>query len=107
MNNTYNYIPGRCNIGKEEANKWKQVGIAGLILTVIAYFLFVHFDVSKGIRFLIFIPAAVSAISLLQAHMRFCVYFGLAEIFNFDSLGISSKVENNECVKKDKKRDDR
>ena len=104
MNNTYNYIPGVCNIGKEEANKRKQVGIAGLILTVIAYFLFVYFDVSKEIRFLIFIPAAVSAIGLLQARMRFCVYYGLAEIFNFDSLGISSKVENNEFVKKDKKR---
>jgi hypothetical protein len=104
MNDPNNYIPGVCNIGKEEANKRKQVGIAGLILTVIAYSLFIYFDVSKGVRFLIFIPAVISASGLLQARMHFCVYYRLAEMFNFDSLGKSSKVENDEFVRKDKRR---
>lgn len=104
MNNTNNYIPGVCNIGKEETNKRKQVGIAGLILTILTYSLFVYFEVAKGVRFLIFIPAAISAIGFIQARIHFCVYYGLAEIFNFDLLGKSSKVENDESVKKDKKR---
>ena len=101
---TSNYIPGACNIGKEEINKRKQFGIVGLILTVLAYSLFVYFEVSKGVRFLIFIPAVISAIGFLQSRMRFCVYYGLAEMFNFDSLGKSSKVENDEFIRKDKKR---
>jgi hypothetical protein len=104
MNNTNNYIPGVCNIGKEETNKRMQAGIAGLILTVITYFLFIYFEVSKGVRFLVFIPAVISAIGFIQARMHFCVYYGLAEIFNFDLLGKSTKVENDESVKKDKKR---
>ena len=104
MNNTNTYIPGVCNIGKEETNKRKQVGIAGLILTILTYSLFVYFEVAKGVSFLIFIPAVISAVGLIQARMHFCVYYGLAEIFNFDSLGKSSKVENAESVKKDKKR---
>ncbi|MFZ2322404.1 MAG: hypothetical protein WAV89_01780 [Ignavibacteriaceae bacterium] len=104
MDNNNNYIPGVCNIGKEETKKRKQAGIAGLILTILTYSFFVYFEVSKGVRFLIFIPAVISAVGFIQARMHFCAYYGLAEIFNFDSLGKSSKVENNESVKKDKKR---
>jgi hypothetical protein len=101
---TSNYIPGTCNIGKEEINKRKQFGIVGLILIFITYSLFVYFEVSRGVRFLTFIPAVISAIGFLQARMHFCVYYGLAEMFNFDSLGNSGKVENDEFVRKVKKR---
>ncbi|MBU2493209.1 MAG: hypothetical protein KJ571_11345 [Bacteroidetes bacterium] len=104
MMNTNNYVPGVCNIGKEEINKRKRAGIVGLILTVLTYSLFVYFEVSKGVRFLTFIPAVISAIGFLQARMRFCAYYGLAEMFNFDSLEKSNKVDNNEFVRKDKKR---
>ena len=104
MMNTINYVPGVCDIGKEEINKRKRAGIVGLILTVLTYSLFVYFEVSKGVRFLTFIPAVISAIGFLQARMRFCAYYGLAEMFNFDSLEKSNKVDNNEFVRKDKKR---
>lgn len=104
MMNTNNYVPGVCNIGKEEINKRKRAGIVGLILTILTYSLFVYFEVSKGVRFLTFIPAVISAIGFLQARMRFCAYYGLAEMFNFDSLEKSNKVDNNEFVRKDKKR---
>ena len=75
-----------------------------MLLTIIAYSFFVYFDVSKGIRFLIFIPAIISASGFIQARMHFCAYYGLAEMFNFDSLGKSGKVQNQEFVNKDKKR---
>ena len=104
MMSTNNYIPGVCNIGKDEINKRKRAGIVGLILTVLTHSLFVYFEVSKGVRFLTFIPAVISAIGFLQARMRFCAYYGLAEMFNYDSLGKSNKVNNNEFVRKDKKR---
>jgi hypothetical protein len=104
MTDTNNYIPGVCNIGNEEIRRRNQVGIAGLIITVILYSLFVYLDASKGVRFLIFIPALLSATGFLQARMRFCVYYGLAAMFNFDSLGKSSKVEDDEFIKKDKKK---
>ena len=101
---TSNYIPGVCNIGNEEISKRKQFGFIGLFITVVAYSLFVYLDVSSGIRFLIFVPAVISAIGFLQARMHFCVYYGLAEMFNFDSLGKTGKVENDEFIRKDKKR---
>jgi len=99
MMSTNNYIPGVCNIGKDEINKRKRAGIVGLILTVLTHSLFVYFEVSKGVRFLTFIPAVISAIGFLQARMRFCAYYGLAEMFNYDSLGKSNKVNNNEFVR--------
>ena len=101
---TDNYISGVCNIGKEEINKRKRVGFVGLILTLLTYSLFTYFEVSRGIRFLTFIPALIAAIGLLQARMHFCVYYGLAEMFNFDSLGKFSKVESDELIRKDKKK---
>jgi hypothetical protein len=104
LKNESNYIPGACNIGKAEIKKRRQFGMIGLFLTAFTYSLFVYFDVSRGVRFLTFIPALISAIGFLQARMRFCVYDGFAEMFNFDSLGKSGKVENQDFVNKDKKR---
>jgi hypothetical protein len=104
MTDTNNYIPGVCNIGREEIKKRNLVGTAALIITVIAYFFFVFFDASSVVRFLIFIPAVISAAGFLQARMHFCFYYGLTEMFNFDSIGKTTKVENDEFVKKDKKR---
>jgi hypothetical protein len=104
MTDTDNYIPGVCNIGLEEIKKRNLVGSIALIITVIVYLFFVYFDVSKGFRFLIFIPAVISAAGFIQARMHFCFYYGLAQMFNFDSIGKTSKVENDEFVAKDKKR---
>jgi hypothetical protein len=103
-NNTDNYIPGVCNIGKEERKRRRQTGVIGLIITVITYSLFLYFDVNKGVRFLVFIPAMLSAVGFIQSRMHFCVYFGLAEIFNFDKVGKTSKVGTEEFVRKDKKK---
>jgi hypothetical protein len=46
----------------------------------------------------------LSAVGFIQSRMHFCVYFGLAEIFNFDALGKKSKIDNDEFIRKDKKR---
>jgi hypothetical protein len=102
--NANNYISGVCNIGKEERNRRKQAGIFGLVLTVIVYTLFLYFDSIRGVRFLIFIPAAMSASGFLQSVMHFCVHFGFSRIFNFESLGKYTKVEDKEFIQKDKKK---
>ena len=98
------YIPGVCNIGREEINKRLQFGVVAILITIVSYFLLVYFDVSKGIRLLLFIPATISSVGFLQARMRFCVYYGMAAIFNFDRIGKTHIVENDEYIRKDKKR---
>ena len=87
-NNTDNYIPGVCNIGKEERIRRRQTGIIGLIITIITFTLFVYFDVNKRNSFpCFFIRCNVSASGFLQSRMHFCVGFGLAEMFNFGNVG--------------------
>jgi hypothetical protein len=98
------YIPGVSNIGREEINKRLQFGVVAILITIVSYFLLVYFDVSKAIRFLLFIPATISSVGFLQARMRFCVYYGMAAMFNFDRIGKTHIVENDENIRKDKKR---
>jgi hypothetical protein len=104
MKDTNNYIPGVCNIGKEERKKRRLSGYFGLILTVLMYAGFYYFDVIKGIRFLVFFPTVISASGFLQSRMHFCAGFGLKKMFNFGSLGNFTKVEDEEYIKKDKKK---
>jgi hypothetical protein len=98
------YIPGVCNIGREEIKQRKIVGIIGLIATVITLFLLIYFDTSIGIKFFIFIPAVISSIGFLQARAHFCIYYGWASLFNFDSLGKKNIVEKDEYKIADKKK---
>jgi len=98
------YIPGVCNIGREEIRQRKIVGIIGLIATIAALFLLIYFNASTGFKLFIFIPAVISSIGFLQAKAHFCIYYGWASIFNFDSLGKKNKVEKDEYKIADKKK---
>lgn len=49
-------------------------------------------DAAPAWFLLLFIPAAGSAIGLLQARSRFCVHFGRAGLFNFGRKGETETV---------------
>jgi hypothetical protein len=98
------YIPGVCNIGREEIKQRKIVGIIGLIATVVTLFLLIYFNASTGFKLFIFIPAVISSIGFLQARAHFCIYYGWVSLFNFDSLGKKNKVEKDEYKIADKKK---
>ncbi len=89
------YIPGVCNIGKNEIRRRKYGGWTGLIVTIILYIVLVYFDAPRAWRFLIIIPATMAAVGFLQAHMHFCAYFGLRGIFNMGG-GEADTVEQAE-----------
>jgi len=97
-----NYIPGVCNIGREEIKQRKLVGIIGLILTVVYIFLLIFFNASISLRLLVIIPSIVSSIGFLQARAHFCIYYGWASLFNFETLGKKNKVEKDEYKTLDK-----
>ena len=98
------YIPGVCNIGREEIKQRKIVGIIGFIATIVIFFLLTYFNASTGFKLFIFIPAVISSIGFLQARAHFCIYYGWASLFNFDSLGKKNKVEKDEYKILDKKK---
>jgi hypothetical protein len=98
------YIPGVCNIGREEIARRKKVGFGGLLLTVITLILFLIFEVTGFLRFLIVIPVFTSAMGFLQARAHFCARFGLTSLFNFGELGKHNKVKDDEFILMDRKK---
>lgn len=104
METSNQYIPGVCNIGPAEIKKRKQAGWMGLVATVVLWALFMLFDVPAAWRLTLFIPAMMSATGFLQAYMRFCAYFGFANLFNFDEVGKTDTVVQAEFRAKDRRK---
>ena len=86
------YTPGVCNIGIREIRRRQLVGGIGLFLTLSTVFGFYHQHTSRIDRLTTFLPALVMSIGYLQARKRFCLAFGLSGLFNFGTLGKTSRV---------------
>lgn len=98
-----NYIPGVCNIGREEIRMRWMTGWIGLGITVAIWLGFIFNNSPAAWRLWLFVPAYVSAIGLLQASMHFCVAFGAKGLFNFKpQVGKTETVDQAEFRAKDK-----
>jgi hypothetical protein len=96
------YIPGVCNIGKREIRRRREGGYAGLVLMLLLLVALELFHVPRGWRFMLFFPAALTAVSFLQSGLKFCVNFGMRGVYNFGKLGKTYRVERQEDLKKDR-----
>ncbi|HTA83615.1 MAG TPA: hypothetical protein VK783_11790 [Bacteroidia bacterium] len=96
------YIPGTCNIGKEEvAKRRKSMMFAGaLVMIIISSMLLFH--AGKIWRFFVFFPAVSFAVGVQQVYFKFCVAFGMKGFFNFKDLGESVSIEEAEMRRLDK-----
>jgi hypothetical protein len=104
--NSSEYIPGACNIGADEIRQRKISGYGALIGTITAYLLFRYIGVNQPYYLLLFFPAMMTALGLLQARARFCVYFGYKQIFNFGRPGGTPEgsVSESAWIQADKKK---
>ena len=97
------YIPGVCNIGREEIRMRWITGWVGFAITVAVW---VALMVSKSPteRYVwLFVPAFVSALGILQASLHFCVAFGAKGLFNFKpQIGVTETVDQTEFRAKDR-----
>ena len=84
---TTHYIPGVCNIGRDEIRVRALTGLAGLFITAILLIILLVVHAPPVIRVIVFIPAFISALGFLQAYFHFCAYFGLRSLFNFEKAG--------------------
>lgn len=87
------YIPGVCNMGREEIRRRKTGGWTGLILTLVVIMLLWMLDAPKAWRLLVFVPAVMGATGFIQAYNKFCVYFGFGHLFNFGDVGKTDTIE--------------
>ena len=96
------YIPGTCNIGKEEINKRRRGAYSALAVTVICVIALQLTHAPQGWRLLLFIPLSSTILSFMQAYMKFCVGFGIKGAFNFGVTGKLIKIVKDEYLQKDR-----
>jgi hypothetical protein len=78
MRETPVYIPGICNINREEINKRRKIGFVGLAALAIVIVLLLALHTPVFFRVVAIIPAFLMAIGFLQARGKFCVGFASA-----------------------------
>jgi hypothetical protein len=97
------YIPGTCNLGKDEIRSRQIVALFGLFLTISSVIGILAADQGRSVRFSIFIPAMISSVGFVQSRSKFCLAYGLAGTFNFERLGKISRVASVEDRRADRK----
>jgi hypothetical protein len=97
------YLPGSCNIGKNEIRQRQVVALIGAILTLIAGAGLLSNEDPNPPRFFIFFPALIFAIGFVQSRKKFCLAYGFAGTFNFGKLGKASRVASAADRKADRK----
>ncbi len=98
------YEPGVCNIGPSEIAARRRVGHVGLVVTLVTLAVLILLGVPALVRFVVALPAAGTAITYLQAVLRFCVAFGSRGTFNFGELGQLHHVTDTEARARDRAR---
>ena len=98
------YQPGVCNIGPAEIARRRRAGHTGLVIAIGLFAALVVVGAPDWTRFLVAIPAIVSASGYIQAHVKFCAGFGSTGVFNFGELGPTERVASDDDRARDRAR---
>jgi hypothetical protein len=101
---TDQYVPGTCNIGREEIALRRRAGHVGLAVTAALAAALVRSDLHPAWRLTLALPAAGAASGYLQARQRFCADFGFRGVYNFDSRGHEQRVAGGQARAADRRR---
>lgn len=98
------YRPGMCNIGPDEIARRRRVGHVGVVASLGLLAALMRIDAPRAARLLVALPATLAASGYIQARMRFCAGFGFAGVFNFDQVGGTEQVMDDEAREQDRDR---
>lgn len=96
------YIPGTCNIGKEEIARRYRIGFIGVFLTIILVVLIELMDVHRLWRLAVIAPVAFSLTGFVQAKQRFCLAYGFSGVFSIKGMRQLTKVRDDTFLKQDR-----
>ena len=100
---TYSYVPGTCNLGKDEIRRRQVVALIGAVLTIISFSGLVVADTANSARWSLFAPLMIFSVGFIQSRKKFCLAYGLMGTFNLGKLGDMAKVQSPEDRKADRK----
>lgn len=76
------YVPGVCNINREEVafrRKWRNIGVITTAVLIIALFVISE---NRWLRLIVFLPAFIAAVGYLQTKNKFCVSYAASGMQN-------------------------
>ena len=88
------YIPGQCNLGKNEIRQRQMVGLVGLFFSVSSLVGLIAIHAPREARLGIFLPLMVASVGYVQSRSKFCLAYGFAGTFNLGKLGDISRVSD-------------
>jgi hypothetical protein len=98
------YRAGVCNIGSAEIARRRMAGHIGLVTTILAFAALVAVGAPPIVRLVLVVPSAASASGYLQAWLKFCAGFGSLGVFNFEAVGVTQPVLDDEARRRDRRR---
>jgi hypothetical protein len=98
------YRPGVCNIGADEIARRRRVGHVGVAASLGLLAALMRMDAPRAARLLVAVPATLAASGYIQARMRFCAGFGFAGVFNFEQVGGTEQVMDQQAREQDRDR---
>jgi hypothetical protein len=97
------YIPGTCNIGKDETRRRVRNGYIGLVVAIAFFLVLEIFDLPRLYRIIILPPVFYSLSGFIQARYRFCYLFGWYGVFSMKGKRQIHRVKEKEALQKDKR----
>ena len=98
------YVPGVCNIGREEEGVRVKLGWLGVGVTVLYAVVLFIVQASPLARLAIILPAAFAASGFIQAKMHFCAGFAAFGVYRFDDLDEPEKIIAKDAHRADMKK---
>ena len=98
------YIPGTCNIGREEVAARKALFYMGLVAAVAVMVYLLLVPLSFFYLLLLFSISAFTSINFQQYRNRFCIKYGWRHQFNFGKRGEKENVTDETQRKADRKK---
>ena len=97
------YIPGNCNLGKEEINRRYRIGYIGLTLTILTILILYFTDAARIWRLLIFFPVFYGVSGFIQAAKKFCYVYGFRQVFSLEGIRSFKKINDQDSIKADQR----
>jgi len=96
------YVPGVCNIGKNEIRKRYALAVVGFAVAAVFSYAVLSYGLPRWALLLSFLPLMMGFEGFYQGYLKFCAGFAAAGIYDFAGSGGSrNKVANHESHTKD------
>jgi hypothetical protein len=96
------YEAGLCNIGPQEISVRKKLFNCSLLVTLMLACLSLSFFQHNWMMFLLFFSFFCTVLLLIEIRLKFCILFGLFNLYNFNRPGDLQNVNGSNDQQKDR-----